>query len=76
MTLATLRVSVRLAPLSLLPFARWWLPFSVFVVGVTAAETISGEEPTRPPLPEQILTESITDLDAIEPGETEFALNA
>ena len=29
----------------------------------------------RHPLPEQILTESVTDIDGIEAGETEFALN-
>ena len=48
------------------------------MVGVVAAETITAEEPAasvRAPLPEQILTESITDLDAVEAGETEFALN-
>jgi len=50
---------------------------AAFLVGVAAAATLCGEEPPRrPPLPEQILTESITDLDAVEPGETEFALNA
>ncbi len=57
---------------------RWVLALAAFLLGVIAAETIVAEEPDhppRPPLPEQILTESVTDLDAIEPGETEFALN-
>lgn len=65
-------------PFSMPPLARWWLSLGTFLIAVIAAETITAEEPTerrRPALPEQILTESVTDLDAIEPGETEFALN-
>ena len=71
------------------PFLLGWSPvlparaplglsFAAFLVGVIAAETIAADETEgtrRPPLPEQILTESITDLDAIKPGETEFAVN-
>lgn len=51
---------------------------SAFLFGLVASETLAADEPTAPsrsPLPEQILTESITDIDATEPGETEFALN-
>ena len=58
------------------PVARWGLPLAAFLVAVVAAETLSGEEPARrPPMPEPILTESVTDLDAVEGGETEYALN-
>ena len=59
-------------------WARFGFALAAFLVGVIAAETISADETSAPrhvALPEQILTESITDLDAVEPGETEFALN-
>ena len=54
-------------------------PILVVVLAAASAraqDRATGESQRRPaPIPEPILTESITDLDAVEAGETEFALN-
>ncbi len=50
---------------------------ALFLIGVCASEVAFGEESERrPAIPEQILTESVTDIDANEAGETEVVLNA
>ena len=47
-----------------------------FLASAHADDLDRGAGEQRPaPMPEQVLTESITDLDAFEAGETEFALN-
>lgn len=56
---------------------RWGV--AAFLVGALASETIVGDEMhasgRKPAIPEQILTESVTDIDADEAGEAEIVLN-
>ena len=62
---------MRTSPYAAVPVAL------LFAAGARAADRDAGQgEPRHAPMPEQILTESITDIDAIEAGETEFAFNA
>jgi hypothetical protein len=60
-------------------FPRASLTVALFLVGIFASEIIIGGEERghhdRPAIPEQILTESVTDIDANEAGEAEFVLN-
>lgn len=50
---------------------------ALFVCALLAAPPARGEEPERPsPLPEPILTETVTDIDGDEAGELELELNA
>jgi hypothetical protein len=56
--------------------AKLAVAFSVVVVGASArAAAAEDEEPMRPPLPESLLTESATDVDATERGEVEIEAN-
>lgn len=52
------------------------LAFFTSSVGAVANRAGAEEVVERPPLPEPVLTESVTDIDAAEGGELELALNA